>query len=74
MSVMPATADELAFAGAARLADMVRARDVSPTELVELYLERISRIEPKLNAYRVVLAERARADAKARGGAARRRR
>ena len=64
MSVMPATADELAFAGAARLADMVRAKDVSPTELVELYLERISRVEPKLNAYRIVLAERARADAK----------
>ena len=43
---------------------MVRAREVSPSELVELYLERISRIEPKLNAYRVVLGEQARADAK----------
>ena len=43
---------------------MVRAKEVSPTELVELYLERIERIDPQLNAYRVVLAEGARADAK----------
>jgi amidase len=56
--------DDLAFAGAARLADMVRAKEVSPNELVELYLERIARLEPELNAYRVVLAEGARADAK----------
>jgi amidase len=56
--------DDVAFAGAARLADMVRAKEVSPTELVELYLERIDRLDPKLNAYRVVLEEGARADAK----------
>ena len=64
MSVSPATEDEVAFAGAARIAEMVRAKEVSPSELVELYLERISRIEPKLNAFRVVLGEQARADAK----------
>ncbi len=64
MSVMPATEDDLAFAGAARLAEMIRAKEVSPSELVELYLERISRIEPKLNAYRIVLGEQAHADAK----------
>jgi amidase len=65
VSVMPAVDDELAFAGAARLAELVREGEVSPTELVELYLKRISRIEPELNAYRVVLAEQALADAKA---------
>jgi amidase len=64
VSVMPATEDELAFAGAARIAEMVRAKEVSPSELVELYLDRISRIEPKLNAYRIVLGEQAHADAK----------
>ena len=64
MSVMPATEDYLAFAGAARIAEMVRAKEVSPSELVELYLDRISRIEPKLNAYRIVLGEQAHADAK----------
>jgi amidase len=63
VSVMPATEDEVAFAGAARIAEMVRAGEISPSELVEIYLERISRIDPKLNAYRVVLEEGARADA-----------
>jgi amidase len=56
--------DDVAFAGATRIAEMVRAKEVSPTELVDLYLERIERIDPALNAYRVVLEEGARADAK----------
>jgi amidase len=64
VSVMPATEEEVAFAGAARIAEMVRAKEISPSELVELYLERISWIEPQLNAYRVVLGEQARVDAK----------
>lgn len=50
--------------GAARIAEMVRAKEVSPTELTELYLDRIERIDPELNAYRTVLAEGARADAR----------
>ncbi len=56
--------DDVAFAGAARIAEMVRAKEVSPSELVELYLQRIESLDPELNAYRVVLAEGARADAK----------
>src|SRR5262245_46201720 len=63
VSVMTDTEDEVAFAGAARIAELVRAKEISPSELVELYLERISRIEPEVNAYRVVLGEQARADA-----------
>jgi amidase len=43
---------ELAFAGVARQAEMVRRGDVSSTELVELYLARIERLEPELNAHR----------------------
>jgi amidase len=54
---------DLAFAGLARQAEAVRAAEVSPRELVELYLERIERLEPQLNAYRIVLAERALAEA-----------
>ncbi|HEX2071087.1 MAG TPA: amidase [Thermoleophilaceae bacterium] len=50
---------DLAFAGLARQAALVRAGEVSSRELVELYLERIARIEPQLNCYSVVLAERA---------------
>lgn len=65
--------DEIAFAGAARQAEMVRAGEVSPGELVDLYLERIERIEPRLNVFRVVLAERAKleaqqAEARLKGG------
>jgi len=51
--------DDLAFAGAARQAEMVRSGKVSPTELVQLYLDRIARIDPQLNAFRKVLAEKA---------------
>ena len=54
---------DLAFAGLAQQAAMVRAGAVSSRELVELYLERIERIDPQLNSYRVVMAERALADA-----------
>src|SRR3954451_11752667 len=56
--------DDVAFAGAARIAEMVRAKEISPSELVELYLGRIAALEPQLNAFRVVLSEGARADAK----------
>src|SRR2546427_13071946 len=61
---------ELAFAGIARQADLVRAREVSPRELVDLYLERIERIDPRLNAFRVVFAERAQAEAQQAEGRA----
>jgi amidase len=65
--------DDIAFAGAARQAEMVRAGEVSPTELVRLHLDRIERLDPKLNSFRVVLAERAlleaeQAEARLKGG------
>src|SRR4029077_8824977 len=52
-------ATELAFAGIARQAALIAAGEISSRELVELYLERIGRLDPRLNAFRVVLAERA---------------
>lgn len=52
-------AAELAYAGIARQAELLAAREVSARELVEVYLERIARYEPQLNAFRVVLGERA---------------
>ena len=55
--------DELAYAGVTRQAALIRAGEVSSRELVELYLERIERLDPELNAFRSVLAERALADA-----------
>ncbi len=56
-------ATDLAFAGLARQAELVRLGEVSPRELVELQLERIERLNPQLNAVRVVFAERALAEA-----------
>jgi amidase len=54
---------DVAFAGMARQAELLRSREVSSRELVDLYLERIERLDPKLNAYRKVLAERAISEA-----------
>jgi amidase len=54
---------ELAFAGVARQAELVRAGEVSPRELVETALERIHRLDRELNAFRVVFDERALAEA-----------
>jgi amidase len=51
--------EEIAFAGAARQAEMVRGGEVSPSELVRLYLDRIARIDPQLNSFRAVFAEKA---------------
>src|SRR3954465_9945405 len=59
--------DELAFAGAARQADMVRRREISSRELVLLYLDRIRRYDGELSSYRTVMAERALADAEQAG-------
>ena len=62
---------DVAFAGIARQAEMVRAGDVTPTELVELYLDRIDRLDPELNAYRIVLARPGARGCQAGRGAAR---
>ncbi|HEV2812357.1 MAG TPA: amidase [Solirubrobacteraceae bacterium] len=56
-------ATDLAFAGAARQIELLRAGEVSPRELVETYLRRIERLDPDLNAFRKVLAERALVEA-----------
>ena len=63
--------DDVAFSGAARLAELIRRREVSSRELVELYLARIDRYDGDLNAYRVTFAERALAEADQADGRAR---
>lgn len=65
--------EEIAFAGAARQAEMIRAGEISPTELVRMYLDRIARIDPQLNSFRTVFAEKAlleaeQAEARLKGG------
>jgi amidase len=65
--------DDLAFAGLARHADLIAAGELSSRDLTELFLARIARLDPLLNAFRVVFSERALteadlADARRRGG------
>src|SRR3954451_14659746 len=61
---------DLAFAGVARQAELVRSGAVSPRELVENTLERIGRLDPQLNAFRCVFAERALTEADQAAGRA----
>ncbi|MBE9125060.1 MULTISPECIES: amidase [unclassified Coleofasciculus] len=56
----------LAFAPALEQAQLIRSRQVSPLELVELYLERIERFNPQLGSYFTVAVDMALADAKAK--------
>ena len=56
-------ATDLAFAGAAEQARLLAAGTVTAPALVELYLDRIGRIDREVRSYRVVMAESARRDA-----------
>ena len=55
--------NDLAFTPALELAQLIRLREVSPLELVEVYLERIERLNPQLGSYFTVTADLAIADA-----------
>jgi aspartyl-tRNA(Asn)/glutamyl-tRNA(Gln) amidotransferase subunit A len=51
--------DELAFRDAVALAELVRTKQVSPVELVRVYLERIERLDGRLRAYITVCGDEA---------------
>src|SRR3989449_7259113 len=57
--------DELAYATIRDIGARLRRRALSPVELTRALLERIERLDPRLNAFVTVTAERALADAKA---------
>jgi amidase len=57
---------DLAFTSALEQAQLIRRGEVSPLELVELYLERIQRLDSQLGSYFTVASEQALADAKAK--------
>ncbi|MGZ4217368.1 MAG: amidase family protein [Solirubrobacteraceae bacterium] len=59
------TDQDLAFAGPAALAELVRLRQAQPRELIELFLRRIEQIDPRLNAFRTTFPEQALAEADA---------
>jgi amidase len=56
--------DDLAFASALEQAELVRSREVSPVELVTVYLERIEQLDPELNAFVTVCGEEALQEAR----------
>ena len=57
---------DLAFAPALEQAQLIRRREVSPLELVELYLDRIQQFDSQLGSYFTVVSEQAIAEAKAK--------
>src|ERR1700722_10006421 len=56
---------DLAFAGAAEQVRMLAAGTITAPALLEVYLDRIARLDPQLRSYRVVLADTARQEAEA---------
>jgi amidase len=64
--------DDLCFTPATRLARMIRRRSVSPLEITRAVLDRIERVNPRLNAYCTVAADQALAAARAATAAVRR--
>ncbi|HVA59219.1 MAG TPA: amidase [Mycobacteriales bacterium] len=57
--------DPLAFLPALEQADLIRRGELTPAELVEIYLERTAALDPDLGAYVTVDADRVRAAAAA---------
>jgi amidase len=55
---------DVAFAGAAAQAELIRNKKISSVELTQLCLDRITEHDPALNAFRIVFGERALAEAK----------
>ena len=67
--------EDLCFAPASELAAAVAVRDLSPVEIIDTVLDRIERLEPRLNAFATLTADRARnaarqAEARVMSGAA----
>ena len=52
-------ATDLCYTPAAKLIPLIRSKKLSPVELTKAVLERIERLNPKLNAFCLVTAEAA---------------
>ena len=53
------TREDLAYLPATQAAALLRRREISPVELVEVYLERIAALDGELRAYITVCADAA---------------
>ena len=51
--------NDLCFLSIAQLAELIQNKSVSPVEVTQAYLDRIATIDPKLNSYLTITAERA---------------
>jgi len=56
--------DDLCYLPATEMAKRIRAKKLSPVEIVKAVLERIDEVNPKVNCYCVVLHDEALAQAK----------
>jgi len=61
---------DLCFTPATALASMIRSHQLSPVEIMDAILARIETLNPRLNAYLAVDAERAREQAQAQAAEA----
>jgi Asp-tRNA(Asn)/Glu-tRNA(Gln) amidotransferase A subunit family amidase len=61
----PGSLEELAFEPVSRLSELVRTRRVKPSELTEMYLDRLKRYDAQLRCVISLTEDRARAQAKA---------
>jgi len=61
---VPRNLEELAFASVAELGALLRARRITSTQLTEMYLARIRRLDPSLHSVITLTEERARAQAR----------
>src|ERR1700676_1810537 len=57
--------DSIYFAGITEVAGKIRARDISPREVIDAHLERIEKLQPQLNAFVHVDVDGARRQARA---------
>jgi aspartyl-tRNA(Asn)/glutamyl-tRNA(Gln) amidotransferase subunit A len=57
--------DELCWMPAAEMAGLIRRKKVSPVEVVDAVLDRIAKVDPRLNAFVTLTADQARRAAKA---------
>src|SRR5258708_466856 len=56
---------DLVYTSAVKLAEMIRAKQVSPTEVLDAHIARIEQVNPRINAIVTPTFERAREAAKA---------
>lgn len=60
---VPSSAEDLAFLPAHRIAALIKARKITSRQITDIYLERLERLNPKLNCVVTLMAESARREA-----------